>query len=170
MRTPEHPLICDCWTSHSKSYKHYWVTASTQLFTKCEAWLEGFAPIQPQERERVRPLMLGDKVWLAVVSKMLDVVDVSALCKLVKLFPSKLGKIHVFMHLALCIGGKHRKGPFPNCCRKVGSRILCKISLYIVRFPLIGTKQLQTKCTQTYVGETLRWSGQPGAEGMSMRH
>ncbi len=62
---------------------------------------------------------VGREVWLTVsIPKVFDWVEVRALCG--SITPNSSN--HVFMDLALCIGAQswwNRKGPSPNCSRKV---------------------------------------------------
>jgi hypothetical protein len=78
------------------------------------------------------------------IPKVFDGVEVGTLCR--KSCPStSISTNHFCMDLTLCKGALlrwNRKGPSPNCCHKVGSIELPRMSLYAValRFPFTGTK------------------------------
>jgi hypothetical protein len=78
------------------------------------------------------------------IPKVLDGVEVRDLCRPVKFFHTNLDKPFLyeprFVHRGIVM--LNRKGPSPNCCHKVGSTELSRMSLYavVLRFPFTGTK------------------------------
>ena len=67
-----------------------------------------------------------------------------ALGRTVKFFHTNLDKLFLyeprFVHRGIVM--LNRKGSSPNCCHKVGSTELSRMSLYavVLRFPFTGTK------------------------------
>ena len=75
------------------------------------------------------------------IPKVFNGVEVRALCRSVTFFHNDLSKS--FLYGSHFVHGS-RKGPSPNCCHKVGSTELSRMSLHAValRFPFTGTKGL----------------------------
>ena len=87
----------------------------------------------------IRP---GSQSAFQFIPKVFDGVEARARCRPVKLSHVKSTN-HFCMDLALCTGAVScwkRKGPFPNCCHKVGSTELSRMSLYAaaLRSPFRG--------------------------------
>lgn len=95
-----------------------------------------FFTTQPQEHQRGPARMLVDKSWFSVCipahPKGVGCGWVRALCRLVKLFHTKLGKTFLYGN------------DFVSCWNsflKVGRTLLSSVSLHSgLRFPFIGTK------------------------------
>ena len=124
------------------SFQNYWhqsAACALLVSTRFGTRLQGFVPIQPEERQWGPTLMVGDKAWLPVRALELD--GVGALRWPVETIHTKLGNAIFFMAEALCTGT-------PSCQREKHKvrRTSINISLHWRLTDWIKTRQTSPGC------------------------
>ena len=120
-------------------------------------------PIQPKEHEvghwcwAIRP---GSQSAFQFIPKVFNEVEVRALCRPVKFFHTDLDKPFLYGHCSMHRGivMLKQERAFPNCCHKVGSTQLSRMSLYAValRFPGLARTMLNSPRPLFLLHQTLQ--------------